>query len=223
MIQCSELIFYFIAIFNITIVAGPTFDNQQEQQLRVEQVIFVDDDDLEQEEEANESADNSTSDLNAPVGVDGDTAAMEKRILEAVIHIKKLVLCEILSPKRSHCHDHNGNMMCPTMKEYIDLLPTTAKNGSTTLWQRTTVRHLLSDPCKDVSYAEADGVEADHLFFHCYKEGNGAKGGINVASMIMKTFKNIIVLKHDSEGNPIKRRELELVMVNSGGQSILVL
>jgi hypothetical protein len=38
--------------------------------------------------------------------------------------------------------------------------------------------------------------------------------------MIMKTFKIIAVLKHDySEGNPIKGKELNLVMDNCGGQN----
>jgi hypothetical protein len=35
------------------------------------------------------SADNTTLDLNAPVGVDGNTAFMEASILEAAMHVKK--------------------------------------------------------------------------------------------------------------------------------------
>jgi hypothetical protein len=71
----------------------------------------------------------------------------------------------------------------------------------------------------DVSFFGADGEEADHLYFHCYKEGYGAKGGINVASMIMKTLKKISVLKHDRNGHPIKAKKLNLVMDNCGGQN----
>jgi hypothetical protein len=72
----------------------------------------------------------------------------------------------------------------------------------------------------DVSYVSSvDGTEADHLYFHCFQEGYGAKGGLNVASMIIKTLKKIGILRHDNNGAPARGKELNIVMDNCGGQN----
>jgi hypothetical protein len=65
----------------------------------------------------------------------------------------------------------------------------------------------------DVSYVSAEGEEVDHLYFHCCKERDDAKFGINVASMIMKPLKKIGVLKEDSDGNPIKGKASWITVV----------
>jgi hypothetical protein len=54
----------------------------------------------------------------------------------------------------------------------------------------------------------------DKLFAHLYTEGQGQKGGNNVASLIMKTLKHINILNEDEAG-----RELSIVMDNCGGQN----
>ena len=54
----------------------------------------------------------------------------------------------------------------------------------------------------------------DRLFAHLYTEGEGQKGGNNVASLILKTLKHIDILKEDQAG-----RELSIVMDNCGGQN----
>jgi hypothetical protein len=71
----------------------------------------------------------------------------------------------------------------------------------------------------DVSFVSEGGEEADHLYLHCYGEGYGAKGEINVASMIMKTLKKLGIIQSDSNGQPICGNELSIVMDNCGGQN----
>jgi hypothetical protein len=64
-----------------------------------------------------------------------------------------------------------------------------------------------------------DGKPSDHLYFHCFKEGDGNKGGNNVASLIIKSLTNFGVLQVDGPGNPIRGKELNIVMDNCGGQN----
>jgi hypothetical protein len=71
----------------------------------------------------------------------------------------------------------------------------------------------------DVSYTNEKGTPKDHLYFHCYNEGHGAKGGNNVASMLIKTLMKIGIMKVDSNGNPIQGKELNVVMDNCTGQN----
>jgi hypothetical protein len=52
------------------------------------------------------------------------------------------------------------------------------------------------------------------LFAHLYTEGQGQKGGNNVASLIMKTLNHFNILNEDEAG-----RELSIVMDNCGGQN----
>jgi hypothetical protein len=54
----------------------------------------------------------------------------------------------------------------------------------------------------------------DKLYAHLYSEGQGQKGGNNVASLIIKTLKHISILNEDEAG-----RELSIVMDNCGGQN----
>jgi hypothetical protein len=54
----------------------------------------------------------------------------------------------------------------------------------------------------------------DKLFAHLYTEGQGQKGGNNVASLIMKTLRHMDILNEDEAG-----RELSIVMDNCGGQN----
>ena len=54
----------------------------------------------------------------------------------------------------------------------------------------------------------------DKLYAHLYSEGQGQKGGNNVASLIMKTLAHINILNEDEAG-----RELSIVMDNCGGQN----
>ena len=64
------------------------------------------------------------------------------------------------------------------------------------------------------------GFEADHLFLLCYNiECHGAKGGINVASMVMKSLTKLNVLQRHSNGDSVCGNELNIVMDNCGGKN----
>jgi hypothetical protein len=57
-------------------------------------------------------------------------------------------------------------------------------------------------------------LTVDKLFTHLYTEGQGQKGGNNVAPLIMKILKHINILNEDEAG-----RELSIVMDNCGEQN----
>jgi hypothetical protein len=63
-------------------------------------------------------------------------------------------------------------------------------------------------------FGMVDPSTVDKLFAHLYTEGQGQKGGNNVASLIMKMLKHINLLNEDKAG-----RELSIVMDNCGGQN----
>ncbi|KAG7347967.1 hypothetical protein IV203_016672 [Nitzschia inconspicua] len=71
----------------------------------------------------------------------------------------------------------------------------------------------------DVSHIGDDGKDADHLYFHCYQEGDGANGGTNVASMIMKTLHETKIIRTDENGAALRAKELNIVMDNCAGQN----
>ena len=54
----------------------------------------------------------------------------------------------------------------------------------------------------------------DHLYAHLYKEGDGAKGGNNVASLLMKTLRSLNLLQENTVG-----KELKVVFDNCPGQN----
>jgi hypothetical protein len=62
----------------------------------------------------------------------------------------------------------------------------------------------VADPLRD----------QDHLYANMYHEGQGQKGGNNVASLLLKVLKQIGAFKEDEFGGP-----LTIVMDNCGGQN----
>jgi hypothetical protein len=57
--------------------------------------------------------------------------------------------------------------------------------------------------------------DGDHLYCHLYKEGEGQKGGNNVASLIMKSLKKLGLLEDQESGG----MELNIVFDNCPGQN----
>ena len=57
------------------------------------------------------------------------------------------------------------------------------------------------------------------LFVHCYQEGEGEKGGDNVASLIMQALHDQGFIKLDDDGNPIHSRQLTIATDNSSSQN----
>jgi hypothetical protein len=70
-----------------------------------------------------------------------------------------------------------------------------------------------------VSYIGRQGEEEDQLYAHLYKEGSSENGGNNVASLVVKSLKQLKLMQNDSNGKPIKGKELNLIMDNCAGQN----
>jgi hypothetical protein len=70
-----------------------------------------------------------------------------------------------------------------------------------------------------VSYIGRQGEEEDQLYDHLYKEGSGEKGGNNVASLVVKSLKQLKLMQNDFNGKPVEGKELNLVMDNCAGQN----
>lgn len=66
----------------------------------------------------------------------------------------------------------------------------------------------------NVAHRSADGSITDHLYAHIYKEGDGQKGGNNVASLLMKTLRNLNLLQENNKG-----KELNVIFDNCPGQN----
>jgi hypothetical protein len=71
----------------------------------------------------------------------------------------------------------------------------------------------------DMSYIGREGEEEDQSYAHLYKEAFGEKGGNNVASLVVKSLKQLKLMQNDSNGNPIKGKELNLITDNCAGQN----
>lgn len=65
----------------------------------------------------------------------------------------------------------------------------------------------------DPTRTDEENKRIDHLIAHLYHEGEGTKGGNNVASLIMKTLKHMDLLKTEAG------KELCIVMDNCSGQN----
>jgi hypothetical protein len=160
------------------------------------------------------------------VSVAEDTEAMENAILAAALHVKmarsmRQHVNEKIALSRQHRQESIPH--CDRSYTYIAdycqnlALPHFGKEQPGDTYYLTPSK-LEGFGVADVSHV-VDGKDTDHLYFHCYKEGYGTKGGINVASMLMKTFRRLELLKEDSNGNPITGNELNIVMDNCGGQN----
>lgn len=178
----------------------------------------------EEEEEQNNYA---TTDLNAPVTVDPDTNTMEQSILEAAEHVKKArSMRSLVNKKIDKARADRQDGLAHSERTYTIIadycqnmeLPHFGKEQPGATYYLTPI-NLEGFGVADVSYVDdITEKEADHLYFHCYQEGFGAKGGNNVASMIMKTLQQIELLQHDN-GAPKRGKELNVVMDNCTGQN----
>jgi hypothetical protein len=66
----------------------------------------------------------------------------------------------------------------------------------------------------DHAHRYNDGQVSEHLHCHVYHEGVGKKGANNVASLIMKTLRELQLLREDSVGG-----ELNIIFDNCSGQN----
>ena len=185
------------------------------------------DDDDEAQQATGENAD-TTTDLTAAVSVAESTAAMEKAILDAADHVRRArAMRAFVNEKIDSCRQHRQQGVQHSDRIYTFIadfcqnmeLPYFGKEqpGDTYYLTPSKLEGFgVADVSKPTTVLENT---ADHLYFHCYKEGDGAKGGINVASMIMKTLQLIGVMKKDTFGRAVKGKELNIVMDNCSGQN----
>jgi hypothetical protein len=149
--------------------------------------------------------------------VDEEVLQREKEIEDAVKHVKmaraqrQLVnekmdkakedaLANTIHTQRTHTFivDYGQNMALPWFG--------TSQPGDTYYYTPLTIFNL---GVVDVSHPDGE-----HLYCHLYKEGDGKKGGDNVASLLMKSLRHLNILQDDCRG-----KELNVVFDNCPGQN----
>lgn len=162
-----------------------------------------------------------------PVDVDNDTLETELSLMEAALHVKMaraqrtLVNNKIIAARtdRSNKVEHSRRtytLICDFGQNMA--LPHFGAHQPGDTYYYTPL-NLFNFGVADVSFVGDDGEEADHLYCHLFKEGDGGKGGNNVASLVMKTLRKLQILQHKQDGMPLRGKELNLVMDNCGGQN----
>jgi hypothetical protein len=150
--------------------------------------------------------------------VDEPTQQSEKAILDAAKHVqmaraqrqlvnekmskaKEDALSNTIHPERTHTLivDYGQNMQLPWFG--------TSQPGDTYYFTPLNVYNL---GVVDVSHPAGE-----HLYCHIYKEGDGRKGGNNVASLLMKSLRDTLkILQEGCTG-----KELNVVFDNCPGQN----
>lgn len=204
-----------------------------------EETVFV----TEEAEEAQEKEDAEATggetddaptgggDVEPPVTVDAAVAVTEQAILEAALHVRmasaqRLFANEKIAEARDdrmHKRPHSESVYtfigdyCQNMN-----LPHFGKEqpGETYYYNPLNLEgYGFVDVSRGTPVTQGKKEEADHLYFHCYREGEGAKGANCVASMIMKSLRLIGLLQVDGEGKPLAGKELNIIMDNCVGQN----
>jgi len=162
-------------------------------------------------------------DLNAPAAswrkVDEERELM---LLEAAIHIKMARAQRALyqakvaravqdaTAKKDHSEkvytfvvDYGQNMELPSYNS--------EQPGCTYYFSPLTVFNL---GVVNHAHAYNDGRVSEHMHAHLYHEGVGKKGANNVASLIVKTLRQLNILREDSVGG-----ELNIIFDNCSGQN----
>jgi hypothetical protein len=147
--------------------------------------------------------------------VDEEVLEREREIVKAVKHVKMARAQRLLvndktrlaRETRSEAHenrvhtfivDYGQNMALPWFG--------TSQPGDTYYYTPLNVYNL---GVVDVSHPDGE-----HLYCHIYKEGDGKKGGDNVASLLMKSLKQLNIIQEGKIG-----KELNVVFDNCPGQN----
>ncbi|KAG7344887.1 hypothetical protein IV203_032418 [Nitzschia inconspicua] len=187
-----------------------------------EGVIETEDEDVHRELLAETDAD-----LNAPVAVTTLAREREIAILDAVLHVKKAMAMRALVNSKIETSKKHRVQNVPHSDRVYTIIADFCQNMELPHFgQQQPGETYFLTPVKlegfgvaDVSYEWKDGKETDHLYFHCFVEGHGAKGGSNVASMIVKTLRKTKIMRDDDNGAPVRGKELNIVMDNCAGQN----
>ncbi|KAG7361881.1 hypothetical protein IV203_025547 [Nitzschia inconspicua] len=169
---------------------------------------------------------NDSTNPDDPITVTKEVEKMERKLLEAAMHVRKARAMRALVNQKIALARKDRKEEVPHSERVYTLIADFCQNmelphfgavqpGETYF---LTPAKLEGFGVADVSHVGDDGKEADHLYFHCYQEGDGAKGGTNVASMIMKTLKKTEIIRTDENGGALRAKELNIVMDNCAGQ-----
>jgi hypothetical protein len=179
----------------------------------VEELFFS----ADKEEADDEPINNTGASLNEPITASPQTLQQEKDSLDATEHVRKAqVMWASVNEKSRKTREDRQQSTEHADRTYTFVadycqnmsLPHFGKEqpGDTYYYTPT---NLYGFGVADVSFVDDDGNEADHL---C-KEGYGAIGRNNVASMLMKTLDRLGLLKEQAA------KELNIVMDNCSGQN----
>lgn len=197
-----------------------TLSSTDEQGNNNEEVLPPHDDDEQQE-----SIDNAGTDLST---IDAATVELEQDILLASIHVRKARAQRALVNTKIDLARQCRTNKTPHADRTYTFIADFGQNlalphfGSQQPGDSyyLTPSTLFNFGVADVSHTNTeDGTEADHLYCHMFKEGDGGKGGNTVASMIMKTLYKLDILKKDAYGEAMKAKELNIIMDNCAGQN----
>jgi hypothetical protein len=165
---------------------------------------------------------------NGPIQVDDTTKQKENDIVQAAQHVEQaraqrlLVNTKIAKARLDRSIDipHNERtytLICDYGQNMV--LPHFGSSQPGDSYYLTPLRSLYIFGVADVSYIGRQGEKEDQLYAHLYKEGSGEKGGNVVASLVVKSLKQLKLMQNDSNGKPIKGKALNLIMDNCAGQN----
>ncbi|KAG7358348.1 hypothetical protein IV203_014936 [Nitzschia inconspicua] len=165
--------------------------------------------------------------LNIPESLTQLADSKEKELLEAAMHVKQALAMRALVNEKMETAKEHRNENVPHCDRVYTLvadfcqnmeLPHFGSNQPGETYYLTPAR-LEGFGVVDVSHSGKDGSDVDPLYFHCFLEGHGAKGGSNVASMIVKTLNETGIMRRDGDGAAMRGKELNVVMDNCAGQN----
>ncbi|KAG7353955.1 hypothetical protein IV203_003311 [Nitzschia inconspicua] len=193
---------------------------ETEEAANLEEVVLETDDD---QVDLLQSVSSETG-LNIPESLTQLADSNEKELLEAAMHVKQALA--IVNDKTETAKKHRDEDVPHRDRVYTVVadfcqnmeLPHFGTHQPGETYYLTPAK-LEGFGVVDVSHSGKDGTDADPLYFHCFLEGHGAKGGSNVASMIVKTLTETGIMRHDGDGAAMRGRELNVVMDNCAGQN----
>jgi hypothetical protein len=149
------------------------------------------------------------------VGVDQETLRSEEAVLAAAKHVKmaraqRLLVNLKVQKAREDLHADHSQRTYTYICDYGQNMELPFFGGS----QPGDTYYFTPLGIYNFGFVDVADPRGDHLYCHIYKEGDGKKGGNNVASLIMKSLQKMNVLQDNNKG-----KELNIVFDNCPGQN----
>lgn len=149
--------------------------------------------------------------------VSAETIAREKAILDAGEHVKmaqaqrQLVNRKIAAAKAGRDHHH--------IERTYTLIVDYGQNMALPFFGESQPQDTYYyTPLNVYNLGVVDVSQDDHLYCHIYKDGDGTKGGVNIASLLMKSLNKLGIID-DRQSPPTPGKELNVVFDNCSGQN----